>query len=328
MLDVILWAYEKLNPQQKDNDADRKKLNEIKFIFVIRDCQEFVNTTWLTSQINQINKYLKEVLLKSSSYTEKKQNSEEKQQNITINDIIGEPIYFPMPDAFEHGAPNPEFSNKCVELRSIIFKYLHDTNKNNSFTNRIQWSNEMCGIWDRIVQFEDVLSPADFRTQADHHHMNKEQQQYLKTLRESLSEKVEKLSTKYLHKTNSKIKHEMRCQNFNSEFKGIYQGKVNELATALNKSDKNEHVNNQIRKQYVNEYRDKCTLYREEQQNRFGSRSQKQQSLDIENDITTFLDSLKNNLKKKKCDDLKEIEKEYNQLFDNKIQQYQRYNKE
>eukprot|EP01084_Bolivina_argentea_P007520 14103_1 len=25
MLDVILWAYEKLNPQQKDNDADRKK---------------------------------------------------------------------------------------------------------------------------------------------------------------------------------------------------------------------------------------------------------------------------------------------------------------
>ena len=76
MLDVVLWAYNKLNlnktpektPDVVDEKADddkvidnsnrkvNKSLSDIKFIFVIRDCQELTNLEWLEIQKNKINR--------------------------------------------------------------------------------------------------------------------------------------------------------------------------------------------------------------------------------------------------------------------------------
>ena len=90
--------------------------------------------------------------------------SEKRKQIKSINDIIGEPEYFPMPSAFDTvGGPNPVFTTRCNELRQLIYKYCTKIDKTNSYQSISDWSGQMIQIWDQIVKFENVLTPGDFK---------------------------------------------------------------------------------------------------------------------------------------------------------------------
>ena len=123
VLDVILWAYNKLNlspnvapsrprtpsenlsslravmPMNEANSftSNSKQLSDIKFIFVIRDCQELADLEWLEIQKNQINKLLTESL---KSAIENDAAGLKYKGIASIDDVIGEAEYFPMPPAF------------------------------------------------------------------------------------------------------------------------------------------------------------------------------------------------------------------------------------
>ncbi|ETO36190.1 very large inducible GTPase 1, partial [Reticulomyxa filosa] len=69
-LDVILWAYEKLNLGEQKG----RSLSSIKFVFVIRDVSEYNNDGWLDSQKAEIRNYLEESLKNSPKYVDSKKN--------------------------------------------------------------------------------------------------------------------------------------------------------------------------------------------------------------------------------------------------------------
>ena len=119
----------KLNLNTKTNQKDGehnyegngKQLSDIKFIFVIRDCEEYRKSNWLETQKNDTNRRSTDSLRSMKS-------------DITsIEQLIGEPIYFPMPSAFDSsGAPNIYFSEKCIESRQIISNEIEKVQKNSS----------------------------------------------------------------------------------------------------------------------------------------------------------------------------------------------------
>ena len=168
LLEPILWAYQRLNlaeiKEANGNKDNKRRLTNIKLILVIRDCQEWTDQAWLNEQKNEIHTRLTECL-KTLNKRHKIKENEEKTSDDFISQIIRGIEYFPMPSAFdtESGA-NPHFSERCYQLRQIIFKHVETCNNyksnGNVFDNATDWCSNVTQLWDCIVKYEDVLCVA------------------------------------------------------------------------------------------------------------------------------------------------------------------------
>ena len=210
ILDKILWAYNKLDLKTMNNKNQNKnknknstscnngkQLSDIQFIFVIRDCPEYTNDKWLQAQKNDINKQLTTSL------------GAMKSDITSITDLIGEPIYFAMPSAFDaFGAPNVYFSQRCVELRQIILgeiekSGLHD---NNSCHNQ-DWCYQMTNVWDYIVRFENVLLAQNLQKQAQMQTMKKAVNDAVSKIRSKMKPKIKMIGQQLLYPNSNNNNH-------------------------------------------------------------------------------------------------------------------------
>ncbi|ETO12694.1 hypothetical protein RFI_24680 [Reticulomyxa filosa] len=111
-----------LNFMRSGNICSIRQLADIKFVFLIRDCAEYNNDGWLEKQKQEISDYLQNSLKSSPKYIEST-------KDVRIEDVIGQPLWFPILSAMNpNGTPNFEFAKRVLELRKIITAYLDDRN--------------------------------------------------------------------------------------------------------------------------------------------------------------------------------------------------------
>ena len=347
LLDVILWAYEKLDLKS----ANKKQLSNIRFIFVIRDVQEYSDPSWLEKQKRKVNNYLNESIKLAPKYIDNEFNSID-----TIDDLIGKPEYFAMPSAFDtNDAPNPQFSKRCVELRQKILGHFnldaHTRNSisgirgilsrsNNSpnrpntvsnkynnleYKNSLQWSKTMISIWRSIIRLENVLCVSDFRDQAMIKVLRKQVKICLNKLRERVSEEMDKIIKQALHSSDD---HAQRCQTFASLLIDLVNKEKEKLMQSF---DDNETLNaleisDDIIESYKQEFSNQVNIAIDERKKQFDYKSRALAALAIDNHIILLLDNLINELKNEQLKDDKRIYERYKATMDKIKEDYRKDN--
>ena len=313
LLDVILWAYDQLDLKDvgssryeneneyeyKNNigysNHENKRLSDIKFIFVIRDVQDSDSKTY-EQQKRKIISYLDESMKLSPRYLDSDGAN-------TIQDLIGEPEFFDMPSAFDtnSGAPNPKFSNKCIQLRTKILGYLVNSSKQfktYEFNNSTQWCSNMISIWQSIVTHEDLLAVSDFRDQLR-----------IKIIREGLKKLLSKLRTNLDKVIDKMIEESMKCSDEHSQ---RYDNFCKDLTKYINKEKKilmnnfdteNKEIfqlnsiDNSMLERYKTEFENQVVIVCTERTKQFNYKSKLREAYSIENEITVLLNKLCKELK-------------------------------
>ena len=321
LLDVILWAYEKLdlkdvnmkNNGKNNHHSKVKLLSDIKFIFVIRDVQEYTDSKWLELQKRKVNQYLNDSIKLSPKYIENEFNGIE-----TIEDLIGEPEYFAMPNAFDsNDAPNPKFSQRCVELRAKILNHFATNTSisgydgyNYEYKNALQWSQNMIGIWRSIVRLETILCVADFRDQSMIKLLRTQVKKCLNQLRDSIRDKVPSITRECLeaHK-----KHFERCNKFETKITDLVIYERDKLLKCFDNNDlfKTMEINQSTIDNYKQEFRNQASIVILERKKQFHYKSRSKEALEIENDITRLLNNLTKTLRNAQIKDDSVISKRY-----------------
>ena len=335
IMDVILWAYNKLNLSESSNTDSVKELRDIKFIFVIRDVTEVGNSDWLERQINDINNVLTQSLQSIQNVQNKgkrsdKDSSSEAKRNrriiSSINDVIGEPIFFPMPSAFNTStnAPNEHFSERCVELRSLIMKEVFNVNVNNSYKNNKDWCLQMINIWDRVVQYEDVLTPADFREQSQRQEMQNAIEESTKTFRQEMQNIVQDAANKCFNQENefktdddsdSNVK-DPRIRKFAAIISEKYEIMIEEYIAKLEEDPSLKQIGKTIQEEYLTSFRNRMNNYLSEDIDTFEDNLQYEKQQKYKDEIQLELDKTIEKLKQQSVTDPNKIEKEYDSLFE------------
>ena len=335
LLDVILWAYEKL-----DLKSANSKLSNIKFIFVIRDVTEYSDTgsAWLKTQKARVTEYLNESIKLSPKYIDN-----ENYQINSIEDLIGTPEYFAMPNAFDtNKAPNPQFSKRCVELREKILSHfsltnsdsintINGVNKNNckdsTYKSSLQWSQNMIFIWRSIVRLENMLCVADFRDQQMIKILRKQVKSCLNKLRDRIAVKMDRLMHEGYHSCQD---HSARCKNFSVLLARAVHRERNQL---LESFDDNEtlsalELSDEIINRYKEEFCNQVNIVIDERRKQFDYKSRALEALAIDNHIITLLNQLIHTLKNETLLNPDQIYPRYTEAINKIRRQYETKNSE
>ena len=307
LLDVILWAYEKLDLKTAGR-LQPKYLSDIKFIFVIRDVKEFSDTKWLEKQKRKVTEYLNESIKLSPKYIENEWNTIN-----SIEDLIGEPEYFPMPNAFDtNDAPNPQFSQRCVELRDKILANFSDDGLSDrygfKYDNAFQWSKNMIGIWRSIVQLETILCVSDFRQQSMIKILRKHVKTQLNELRDGIRDRVVEMIQECLHSNSNHIK---RCERFEEKITDLVYHERDKYLKYFDEPFKAMEISESTIETYKQEFRNQTTIVILERKKHFHYKSRSKEALEIENNITRLLNNLAQTLRNEEIKNESEISKRY-----------------
>ena len=318
LLDVILWAYEKLDLKTAAVDSNKKDgarlqqkyLSDIKFIFVIRDVKEFTDTKWLEKQKRKVTEYLNESIKLCPKYIENEFNSIN-----SIEDLIGEPEYFPMPNAFDsNDAPNPQFSQRCVELRDKILANFSNNDLSNrygfKYDNALQWSKNMIGIWRSIVQLETILCVSDFREQSMIRLLRTAVKTQLNKLRDDIKERVIDIIQECLEGESNHLK---RCDRFEKKITSLVHHERDKYLQDFdnNQTFKDMKISELTIETYRQEFRNQARIVILERKRHFHYKSRSKEALEIENSITRLLNNLANTLRNQEIKDDGDIHERY-----------------
>ena len=301
LLEPILWAYQRLHLAEmkgvNGNKDNKRRLTNIKLILVIRDCQEWMDQAWLNEQKNEIHTRLTQCL-KTLNKRHKMNENEEKTNDDFISQIIRGIEYFPMPSAFdtESGA-NPRFSQRCNQLREMIFNHIErcnrEENSGNIFNNAIDWCSNVTQLWDCIVKYEDVLCVADFHTHAAHDTMEAAINQRFDKMRGLIHEEISLSMKKHLMIGGASI--DDRCAPFRNELRKTVMKNVQMIKEEITKNKSLQHIMKKhpsIANTYNSELDNKAYLYIVDKEGMFFDEINEMRLIEVENDVTTQLNDL------------------------------------
>ncbi|ETN99615.1 hypothetical protein RFI_37856 [Reticulomyxa filosa] len=175
-----------------------------------------------------------------------------------------------------------------------------------------EWRRMMVAMWDQILLFQDVLAPADFRSQAYHKMMQECISDELKRLRDVSHLKVSALRENAI--TNRSTK-EGRMTLFQKEWNNEFKTIKNKIQSDIYQQMHEEKVPENLIRQYKVDFENRSEYYKLECVTAFEQICNDEEIRDTKNEMEKLIDKVADGLIQNHCKSEMEIKQAWDEIF-------------